>query len=96
MVAMAPPSNIFTDMAPPSYASVLNGQQVNIGDENDQHTKGNLNYMPVYTFAQPYQVNKRLLFPIHEHTTFYTNLVSLNVSTTGKVNIGNGVSQNSV
>ena len=57
---MAPPSNIFTDMAPPSYASVLNGQQVNIGDENDQHTKGNLNYMPVYTFAQPYQVIKSL------------------------------------
>ena len=53
---MAPPSNIFTDMAPPSYASVTGVQPINIGDENDQHTKGNLSYIPVYTFAQPYQV----------------------------------------
>ena len=54
---MAPPSNIFTDMAPPSYASVVGEQPISIGDENDQHTKGNLSYLPVYTFAQPYQVN---------------------------------------
>ena len=54
---MAPPSNIFTDMAPPSYASVTGVQPISIGDENDQHTKGNLSYIPVYTFAQPYQVS---------------------------------------
>ena len=47
----------YPDMAPPSYASVANGEQVNIADENDQHTRGNLSYMPVYTFAQPYQVS---------------------------------------
>ena len=53
---MAPPSNIFTAMARPSYASVTGMQPISIGDENDKHTKGNLSYIPVYTFAQPYQV----------------------------------------
>ena len=43
-------------MPPPSYASVTGEQAVNIADDNDKHTRGNLSYMPVYTFAQPYQV----------------------------------------
>jgi len=54
-MGMAPPSNIFTDMAPPSYASVSGVQPISIGDESDHYTKGNLSYIPVYTFAQPYQ-----------------------------------------
>ena len=53
-----PPANVFgyPDMAPPSYAAVVGESEINIGDDNDQHTYGNLRYMPVYTFAQPYQV----------------------------------------
>jgi len=53
-MGLAPP-NIFTDMPPPSYASATGEQAVNIADDNDKHTRGNLSYMPVYTFAQPYQ-----------------------------------------
>ena len=48
-------------MAPPSYAAAVGEKETNIADDKDQHTFGNLKYVPVYTYAQPYQVNIRQL-----------------------------------
>ena len=45
----------YTDMAPPSYSTVVGDSGVNIKGEKDEHTLGEMNYTPVYTFAQPYQ-----------------------------------------
>ena len=60
-MAPPPPSLLgYPDMAPPSYASVYGDNATNIADGDDKHTYGNMTYMPVYTFAQPYQV--RTLF----------------------------------
>ena len=55
---MPPPPNLlgYPDMAPPSYAAAVGEKETNIADDNDQHTFGNLSYVPVYTYAQPYQV----------------------------------------
>ena len=55
---MPPPPNLlgYPDMAPPSYAAAVGEKETNIADNNDQHTFGNLKYVPVYTYAQPYQV----------------------------------------
>ena len=49
-----PPTSVFgyPDMAPPSYAAA-GESETNIGDGDDKHTRGNLSYMPVYTYAQP-------------------------------------------
>lgn len=54
---MPPPPNLlgYPDMAPPSYAAAVGEKDASIADDDDQHTFGNLNYRPVYTFAQPYQ-----------------------------------------
>lgn len=46
----------YPDMAPPSYVAAVGENAVNIADHNDQHTFGNLKYIPVYTYARPYQV----------------------------------------
>ena len=51
----APPFG-YPDMAPPSYASAVGEQPINIADDDDKYTQGNLTYIPVYTFAQPRQV----------------------------------------
>ena len=52
---MPPPPNLlgYPDMAPPSYAAAVGEKETNIADDNDQHTFGNLKYVPVYTYAQP-------------------------------------------
>lgn len=52
-----PPPNVFgyPDMPPPSYSSVVGDEAVNIKKEKNSHTKGDLMYQPIYTFAQPYQ-----------------------------------------
>ena len=42
-------------MPPPSYSATVGDQAVAISGKKDQHTYGDLNYAPVYTFAQPYQ-----------------------------------------
>ena len=45
----------YPDMPPPSYSATVGDQVVAISGKKDQHTYGDLNYAPVYTFAQPYQ-----------------------------------------
>ena len=45
----------YPDMPPPSYSAALGDQAVAINGKKDEHTHGDLNYAPVYTFAQPYQ-----------------------------------------
>ncbi|XP_057295499.1 arrestin domain-containing protein 2-like [Hydractinia symbiolongicarpus] len=52
-----PPSSVFgyPDMAPPSYAAAVGISESSIADDDDVHTMGNLRYMPVYTFAQPFK-----------------------------------------
>ena len=47
----------YPGMAPPSYSAAVGESTVNIGDGDDTHTQGDLNYMPVYTFARPYEGN---------------------------------------
>ena len=37
-------------MPPPSYSAVVGEQGVNIAGDKDQHTYGDMNYNPVYTF----------------------------------------------
>ena len=41
----------FFDM-PPSYSTVVGETSVNVRNENDKYTFGNMEYCPVYTFAQ--------------------------------------------
>ena len=55
---MPPPPNLlgYPDMAPPSYAAAFGEKETKIADDNDQHTFGNLYYVPVSTYATPYQV----------------------------------------
>ena len=52
---MPPPPNLlgYPDMVPPSYAPAVKQNKASIADDNDQHTFGNLSYVPVYTYAQP-------------------------------------------
>ena len=44
----------YPDMPAPSYSAVVGDEAVNIAGRNDKDTFGDLNYAPVYTFAQPY------------------------------------------
>ena len=52
----------YSDMAPPSYAAAVGEQPTNIAGDDDAHTQGNLSYLPVYTFAQPYQVTFLIIY----------------------------------
>jgi len=45
----------YPDMAPPSYAAAIGDQATNIRDDEDKHTFGEMSYLPVYTYAQPFQ-----------------------------------------
>ena len=45
----------YPEMVPPSYSAAVGESGVNISNEKDEHTYGNLQYNPVYTFARPYQ-----------------------------------------
>ncbi|XP_046852132.1 arrestin domain-containing protein 3-like isoform X2 [Xenia sp. Carnegie-2017] len=55
--APPPPSSIlgYPDMPPPSYAFAVGGVAVDVGDTNSKSNFGDQSYMPMYTYAQPFQ-----------------------------------------
>ena len=73
---MPPPPNLlgYPDMDPPSYAPVVKQNKTSVADDNDQHTFGNLRYVPVYTYAKPYQV-----IPSHDYEYPTSSLVGAKI-----------------
>ena len=54
----APPNMLgYSDMEPPSYSAPIGSTQVNVHLNDDSELMGTASYIPVYTFAVPYQVN---------------------------------------
>lgn len=51
------PSDMFgyPDMAPPAYAAAVGAKRVNVHQDDNSELIGNAMYVPVYTFASPYQ-----------------------------------------
>ena len=77
----APPTMLgYSDMEPPSYAAPIGSKQVNFHLNDDSELIGTANYVPVYTFAVPYQVTsyyiiavcvKRFIAFFHNATLVY-------------------------
>jgi len=53
----APPNILgYPDMAPPAYTAPIGSKRVNVHKNDNSELMGDSMYVPVYTFASPYQV----------------------------------------
>ena len=76
----APPPNApgYPDMPPPSYAAAIGSCSVDVGDTEAKSYFGDQSYVPMYTYAQPYQTAASELPP-----SFASDLPSTSHSTSG-------------